>query len=129
MALRNVTRHKLTIRKDTVIAKATAANIVPPILAPHLSTHSDIPENAAWADWEEHIPQYVGTYSCQQGQRPELTDERCNQLFSKLDLSSIETWPEADQQKVTDLLKQYHHLFVLEDLELGVCQKSNIRSR
>ena len=40
-------------------------------------------------------------------------------FFSKLDLSSLESWSEADQQKEVNLLKDYHHLFKLDDLELG----------
>ena len=58
-------------------------------------------------------------YLCGPQEKPELTDEQSEKLFSKLDLTLIETWPEANQQKAIDLLKEYHHLFALDDLELG----------
>ena len=32
---------------------------------------------------------------------------------------TIESWAEADQQKAVDLLKEYHHLFALDDLDMG----------
>ena len=55
--------------------------------------------------------------------KPELTPERLNELFTKLDLTGIEDWPDNLQQKVHDLMVEYQHLFALNDLELGKTSK------
>ena len=51
------------------------------------------------------------------------TPERLNKLFTKLDLSGIQDWPEDLQQEVHDLMVKYQHLFALNDLELGKTYK------
>ena len=48
-----------------------------------------------------------------------VDDERIRKLFSKLDLSGIESWSEGDQEDMKDLISEFHHLFSLDDLELG----------
>ena len=45
--------------------------------------------------------------------------ERLDKLFSNLDLSGTEEWDEYDQQRVGELIEKYHHVFALEDTELG----------
>ena len=55
--------------------------------------------------------------------KPELTPDRLDKLFSKLDFSGMEEWPEDVQQQVVELFKEYHHIFVLTDLELGCTSK------
>ena len=50
--------------------------------------------------------------------KPEPTQERLNELFTKLNLPSIKEWPEDLQQKVHDLMIEYQHLFTLNNLEL-----------
>ena len=55
--------------------------------------------------------------------KPELTPDRLDKLFSKLDFSSMEEWPEDVQQQVVELFKEYHHIFALSDLELGCTSK------
>ena len=51
--------------------------------------------------------------------KPEPTQERLDKLFSKLDLKGISEWSEYDQNQVCELMKEYQHLFALDDLELG----------
>ena len=55
--------------------------------------------------------------------KPEPTPERLNELFSKLDLTGIQEWPDDLQQHVHDLMVEYQHLFALNDLELGKTSK------
>ena len=40
--------------------------------------------------------------------KPELTLDRLDKLFSKLDFSGMEEWPEDVQQQVVNLFKEYH---------------------
>ena len=123
MAIRNTTRQKLTLKKGTTIATVSVANIVPPMLAPNPSTYSDVPEYDPKDATKHPILEYTRMYSCiakltPDCSKPELTDERSDKLFSKLNLTTIESWSEADQHKAVDLLKEYHHLFMLDDLEM-----------
>ena len=55
--------------------------------------------------------------------KPELTPERLDKLFCKLDFSGMEEWPEDVQQQVVELFKEYHHIFTLSDFELGCTSK------
>ena len=122
IAIRNVTQQKLVLKKGTVVGTVSATNVVPPMPAPHLSTYSNILGYVDTQDGNKPVPEYTGTYSCvmkQEHKKPELTDECSDKLFSKLDLSSLESWSEVDQQKAVNLLKEYHHLFALDNLELG----------
>ena len=55
--------------------------------------------------------------------KPELTSERLDELFTKLDLSGTQDWSEDLQQQVHGLMVEYQHLFALNDLELGRTSK------
>ena len=55
--------------------------------------------------------------------KPELTTDRLDKLFHKLDFSGMEEWSEDVQQQVVELFKEYHHIFVLTDLKLGCKSK------
>ena len=90
-----------------------------PCSHPIPSMYSGIPEYTTGETSSGSVLEYRGTYSCKPHDKPKLSDEGSDQLFSKLKLTSIESWPEADQPKAIDLLKEYHHLFALDDLELG----------
>ena len=57
--------------------------------------------------------------------KPEPTPKRLDELFTKLDLSGTQDWSEDLQQEVHDLMVEYQHLFVLNDLELGKTSKVN----
>ena len=54
---------------------------------------------------------------------PELTPERLDKVFSKLNFSGIEEWLEDVQHQVVELFKEYHHIFALTDLKLGCTSK------
>ena len=48
-----------------------------------------------------------------------MTKERRDKLFSKLDLTGYDEWT-PEQRKATDeVIEKYHHIFAVEDLELG----------
>ena len=50
---------------------------------------------------------------------PQPSQERLDKFFSQLDLSIMENWDELDQQRVGEPIKKFHHIFALEDTELG----------
>ena len=49
----------------------------------------------------------------------ENQEERVEKLFKLLDLKSLETWPEAEQEKAKKLITEYQDIFALKDTELG----------
>ena len=67
----------------------------------------------------------TGTYHPMEGTFPpnpqsqNLPRREIDKLFGKLDLKGIEEWSEYDQNQVCELMKEYQHLFALDDLELG----------
>ena len=110
------------LTKGTVVAKVAATNIIPPMLAPAGSTYCDIPqyegEEASEMPILGNVPQNQNKAE-QWPLKPELTQEQLDKLFSKLDLKGIEEWPESDQNEVCELMKEYQHLFTLDDTESG----------
>ena len=53
-------------------------------------------------------------------QIPKKTPARLEKLFNKLDLTGMDSWlSEQQQQQMRKVFEDYHHLFALEDLEMG----------
>ena len=122
VALCNNTREKITLKKGTIVAKVAAANVIPPMLAPASGTFQNVPNFGDGLDRngckDGYIPSNGGDVPAQLP-KPEPTWERLDKLFGKLDLKGIEEWSEYDQNQVCELMKEYQHLFALDDLELG----------
>ena len=122
VALYNNTSEKIILKKGTIVVKVAAANVVPPMLAPASDTFQDVPEMGDGLDWngckDGYVPSNGGAIPVRPP-KPEPTQERLDELFSKLDLKGIENWSEYDQNQVCELMKEYQHLFALDDLELG----------
>ena len=93
MAIQNVTRQKLTLKKRTVVATVSAANVVSPMLAPKLGMYSDIPKYEGSDYLKGRVPEYATMYLCHPSttnpSKLELTNEQSNKLFRSLDLSSV----------------------------------------
>ena len=97
VALRNLSEKVQTIKKGTTVASIKAANLIPPKLA----------------------PKYVNENNNNNKETRKLTPERVEKLFSKLDLEGAEKWSPEVQTKLNQVFKDYHHIFALDDLELG----------
>ena len=121
LGLQNGTRKKITLKKGTKVACVTAANIVPPMLAPSLSTNKNELEYMGQEQNSEDVLENTKLNSNENVGKP--TPERMNELFIKLDLSGIKEWSEDLQQEVHDLIVEYQHLFALNDLELRKTSK------
>ena len=120
--LQKMTREKIILKKGTKVTRVSAANIVPPMLAPDPSTDRNELEYMLEGVESGCVPEYK-KFDSQGVRKPESMPERLDNLFSKLDLSGIQEWPEDLQQKVHDLVVKYQHLFTLNDLELGKTAK------
>ena len=122
VALYNNAHEKVTLKKGTIVARVAAANVIPPMLAPTSGTFPNIPDFGAGLDGNECEHGYIpsnGRDIPAQPPKPEPTQERLDQLFSKLDLKGISEWSEYDQNQVCELMKEYQHLFAVDDLKLG----------
>ena len=97
VALWNLSEKVQIIKKGTIIALVKATNLVPPKLA----------------------PKYTNENNNNNNKKPQLTPERIKKLFSKLNLEGAEDWSCNIQTKLNQVFKDYHHIFALDDLELG----------
>ena len=127
IALVNNSAEKVTLKKGTKIGWLKAANVVPPSLAPHTSTDLNALEYVQRTEYHGSVPEYeklgINTQGHKLPPKPELTPDRLDKIFSKLDFSGMEEWPEDVQQQVVELFKEYHHIFALTDLKLGCTSK------
>ena len=117
-----MTREKIILKKGTKVACVSAANIVHPMLAPDPSTDRNELEYMLNGVDSGCVPKN-NKLDSQEVKKPESMPERLDNLFSKLDLSGIQEWPEDLQQKIHDLVVEYQHLFALNDLQLGKTDK------
>ena len=51
--------------------------------------------------------------------QPKLTKERRDKIFSKLDLTGYDDWTQDQRDVMNATIERYHHIFTVEDLELG----------
>ena len=52
--------------------------------------------------------------------KPQQThEERLKKVFELLDLTHLQSWPEAEKKKAMDLMAEYADIFALHELELG----------
>ena len=97
VALRNLSEKPQVLNKGTVIARIQAANIVPPKLA----------------------PRFDNTNTNNANHSSEPSPKRIEKLFSKLNISGADEWSEENRLKLRQLFIKHHHIFALDDLELG----------
>ena len=97
VTLRNLSEKSQTLQKGTVVACVQAANLIPPKLAPRETNVNNNNDNAT----------------------PESSPERIKKLFLKLNLSGADEWEETDRSELKRIFTKYHHIFALEDIELG----------
>ena len=94
VVLRNNTQDWLEIKKGVPIARMVAAN---------------------------EVPKVTNLFSAEQTkEQSTLTEtERQDLLLEKLDLSSLEAWPQEQAEEARSLLKEYHDIFSLEKRDMG----------
>ena len=124
VALVNNSGEKVTLKKGTKIGWLKAANVVPPSLALCMSTDLNILKYVQRMESPGGVPEYeklgMNTEDHKLPPQPELTPDRLDKLFSKLDFSGMEEWPEDVQQEVVELFQEYHHIFALSDHVTGL---------
>ena len=113
VGLRNMSCRTVALSKGTVVAELSPANVIPKMLAPKLAScqlefaKNQSPKNSKL--------KFVNSTNSQ----PTLTQERRDKLFSKLDLTGYDSWTQDQLDAMDDVIEHYHHIFAVEDLELG----------
>ena len=108
VGLRNISCQKITIQAKSVIAKVTAANVIPHSLAPNIN-QEQLKENLEQRDSKTNNKVEI----------PPLTPEKEKLLFSKIDLSGTKNWDLKHIKQARDIFKDFAHTFALESLDMG----------
>ena len=133
VALVNNSGDKVILKKGTKIGWLKAANVVPPSLAPCMSTDLNVLEYVQRTESKGDVPEYEKPSTSIEGHKlppkPELTPDRLDKLFSKLDFLGMEEWPKDVQQQVVELFKDiitFLHLLILNwDAPLKLSMRSS----
>ena len=113
VGLRNMSCHTVTLCKGTVVAELSPTNAIPKMLAPKLaSCQLEFAKNQGP---KSSKLEFVNLTNSQ----PKLTQEQRDKLFSKLDLTGYDDWTQDQCDVMDDVIECYHHIFAVEDLELG----------
>ena len=113
VGLRNMSCHTVTLCKGTVVAELSPANAIPKMLAPKLaSCQLEFAKNQGPKSSELEFVKLTNS-------QPKLTQEQRDKLFSKLDLTGYDDWTQDQRDAMDDVIECYHHIFAVEDLELG----------
>ena len=113
VGLHNMSCRTVTLHKGTVIAELSPANVIPKMLAPKLaSCQLEFVTNQGP---KSNKLEFADSANSQ----PKLTKEQRDKLFSKLDLTGYDNWTQDQCDVMDDVIERYHHIFAVEDLELG----------
>ena len=86
----------MVIAKGQQIARVTAANQVPNMLAP------------------KYVERDVGPE-----QKGAVRQERVEKLWEQLDFSGAQSWTQSQESKIQETLEDFHDVFTLNPMELG----------
>ena len=108
-----------------MVAKVSAANIVPFSVAPNLE--GEIKEELREQYQEQVDSQTVQDVLNQEDNQAletkiklePLSPEKEKLLCERIDLTGISQWEPAEQEEVRELFREYGRLFALDDLDLG----------
>ena len=91
----------------TIVNTTTAANMLPPMLAPKTFVTE---EGNLDTSLKEKSPST---------EKPVAKQGQMNELFTELDLSDLDTWDPSLQEETKSLIKEYAHIFLMGDMDLG----------
>ena len=113
VGLRNMSCRTVSLNKGTVVAELSPANAIPKMLAPKLASCQL--EFAKNQDVKSDELEFVNLTNSQL----KLTKEQRDRIFSKLDLTGYDNWTQDQRDVMNATIERYHHIFAVEDLELG----------
>ena len=107
VGLQNHSCRKITIAAKLIVAKITAANVVPHSLDPNVEIEID-----------QHQDQEDKNH-CNTREVLKLTPKKEKLLFDKIDLSGADGWDPKLIEEAKLLFHEYAHIFALESLDMG----------
>ena len=115
VGLRNLSCRTVTLKKGAVVAQLSPANTIPKMLAPR---HESVDHELEFVN-KQGLKNDKLEFVADTNSVPKLTKERRDKLFSKLDLTGYDEWTPEQRKATDDVIEKYHHIFAVEDLELG----------
>ena len=94
IGLQNGMREKIVLKKGTKVAQVAGPNVVPPTFTPDLSTEETGLKYMNQEQSKGNVLKNINVNLNKNVKRPEPTQERLNDLLTKLDLSGIQEWKE-----------------------------------
>ena len=125
IGLRNFSCRSVMLRPKTVVAKVSAANIVPFSVAPNLEgeekeeLREQYQEQADSQTVQDILNQGDNQVLEMEIKLEPLSPEKEKLLFERIDLTGVSQWEPAEQEEVRELFREYGRLFALDDLDLG----------
>ena len=114
--MQNYSCHQVTVPAKSIIAKISAANVVPHSLAPNLNNEATLKQFEQCQEQlqtQENVGQPINL------KVPELTPEKEKLLFSKIDLTGAQGWDPALIEEAQQLFHEFAHIFALESTDIG----------
>ena len=100
----------------SIIARVSAANVVPHSLAPNLDNETMLKQ---FEQCQEQLQTQENVGQPIDPKVPELTPEREKLLFSKIDLTGAQGWDPALIKEARQLFHEFAHIFALESTDMG----------
>ena len=127
IGLRNLSCKSVMLRLRMVVAKVSAAKIVPFSVAPNLEGKGKGKEELREQNEDKIDLQTIWDMENQESNQASkseiklepLSSEKEKLLFKKVDLTGISKRDPADQEEVRELFKECGKIFALDDLDLG----------
>ena len=104
VVLRNLSCRTLKLKKGMKVAHVEASSIVPPKVSSVMSKNV-LKKEAG------NVPKSTLLKNI-----PKAKEERIEKILESLNLQSIESWNEQQQQSARALIREYQHLFTLTSL-------------
>ena len=115
IGLQNYSCRKVTVPTKSIIAKVSAANVVPHSLAPSLDNEAMLKQ---FEQCQEQLQTQEDVGQPVDPKVPELTPEREKLLFSKIDLTGAQSWDPALIEEARQLFHEFAHIFALERTDM-----------
>ena len=104
VGLRNLSCRTVTLKKGTVVAKLSATNMMPQMLAPKLAkSQLELSSKNDKLSGKVELEQVINSPLI-------LTPERRKALFCKLNLAGYDNWPVEQQTAMDEVIERYHHI-------------------
>ena len=118
IGLRNHSCRRVTVQAKSIVAKVSAANVIPHSLAPNLDNEDMLKQFMKYQD-QLSLCDTTDQPILETNKPSKLSPEKENLLFSKIDLSGVKDWDSELIDEAKQLFCNYAHIFALENSDMG----------